>query len=68
MVARPPVRRKPPQRTPHGIAGDRYVVELRGNAYYVLDAKTGGIVGGPYRTREAAQSRSDALQQTVTRR
>ena len=44
------------------------MVELRGNAYYVFDAKTGGIVGGPYRTREAAQSRSDALQQTVTRR
>lgn len=56
------------KKTPHGIAGDRFVTELKGNAYYVVDVKTGGIVGGPYRTREAAQSRSDALQQTVVRR
>lgn len=67
-MARPSVRRRQPQRTSHGIAGDRYVVELRGTAYYVVDARTGGFMGGPYRTREAAQSRADALQQTVVRR
>ena len=56
-------------KTPHGVAGDRYVVELRGqHHYYVFDAKTGGIVGGPYREREAAQSRADALQATLARR
>jgi hypothetical protein len=68
MVARPSVRHRQPQHTPHGPAGDRFVTELRGNAYYVFDAKTGGIVGGPYRSREAAQSRADALQTTVARR
>jgi hypothetical protein len=66
---RTPVKRAEAKKTPHGIAGDRYVVELRGNAYYVVDVKSGGLFrGGPYRTREAAQSRADALQSTVVGR
>ena len=68
MVARQAVRHKKPDRIPHGIAGDRYVAELKGNAYYVIDQKTGGISGGPFRTREAAESRADALQRTIAGR
>jgi hypothetical protein len=56
-------------RTPVGIPGDQYVVELRGtSSYYVLDARNRGIMGGPYRTREQAQSRADMLNLTRSRR
>ena len=48
---------------PHGIAGDRFVVELRGQHLLRHRSKTGGIAGGPYRRREAAQSRADSLQE-----
>jgi hypothetical protein len=56
------------RRVPHGLAGDRYVVQLLGNSYYVIDQKTDGIVGGPYRERETAQARADSLQRTIARR
>ncbi len=42
----------------------RTVVEVRANAFYVVDAKTGVIVGGPYRQRESAQAHADAWQRT----
>jgi hypothetical protein len=68
-MARQSVRsNKRDKRAPHGIPGDRYVVQLLGNAYYVIDQKTDGIMGGPYRSREAAQDRADALQRTITGR
>jgi hypothetical protein len=52
----------------YGIPGERYVVELRGNLYYILDALNGGIMGGPFSNRDQAQRRSDQLNLTVTRR
>jgi hypothetical protein len=60
----------------YGIAADRYVVELRGSQFFVIDAQTGGIVGGPYSARgatavqgrAAAQARADRLNATVIRR
>jgi hypothetical protein len=59
----------------YGIAGDRYVVQLKGSSFFVVDAQTGGIVGGPYSARgkmaaqgrAAAQARCDSLNATVTR-
>jgi len=59
----------------YGIAADRYVVELRGSQFFVVDALNGGIVGGPYSARgamatqgrAAAQARADSLNATVTR-
>jgi hypothetical protein len=60
----------------YGIAADRYVVELRGSQFFVIDAQTGGIMGGPYSARgamaaqgrAAAQARADSLNATVVRR
>jgi hypothetical protein len=53
----------------YGIPGERYVVELRGqHLYYVVDARNGGIMGGPYSNRDQAQRRADQLNLTVTRR
>src|SRR5262249_28393704 len=48
-----------------GIPGETYRVELKGNAYYVANAATRVSVAGPYKTREAAQRRSDELERTV---
>jgi len=60
VVARSSVTKKTGRKT--GIPGDFFRVEIKGNSYYVLDARTRVIVGGPYNTREAAQERADALQ------
>ena len=68
MVAKAHVDRGRKARRPAGPAGDRYVVEIRANAFYVVDAKTGVIVGGPYRQRHDAQARADAWQRTVVER
>jgi hypothetical protein len=59
----------------YGIAADRFVVELRGTQFFVVDAQTGGIMGGPYSARgtmaaqgrAAAQARADSLNLTITR-
>jgi hypothetical protein len=59
----------------YGIAADRYVVDLRGAQYFVVDVQTGAIMGGPYAARgamaaqgrAACQARADALNATVTR-
>jgi hypothetical protein len=51
-----------------GIPGDRYRVELRGLSYYVIDAATGGIMGGPWGSRDPAQQRADLLNVTFRRR
>jgi hypothetical protein len=50
-----------------GIPGDAYVVELRGHAYYVIDVDTRGISAGPFSSREEAQRRGDALNQSLGR-
>jgi hypothetical protein len=53
----------------YGIPGDVYRVELRGQRlYFVIDARNGGIMGGPYSNRDQAQGRADQLNLTVTRR
>jgi DNA anti-recombination protein RmuC len=52
-------------KTPHGIAGDRFVVELKGRQYFVIDAKTSMVMGGPYSDRVLAQNRADALQRNL---
>lgn len=67
MVRKAPVGAQK-AKTADGPAGDRYVVEVRANAFYVVDAKTGVIVGGPYRQRHDAQARADAWQRTVVGR
>jgi hypothetical protein len=59
---------KKPQQTRHGVMGDLYSVQLIGNAYYVVRTTDGALYGGPYRERDTAQNRADALQRTVTRR
>jgi hypothetical protein len=56
-----------------GLPGDRYRVELRGASYWVIDAATGGVMGGPWavrngRARERAQERADMLNMTFWRR
>ena len=61
-------RAVPKEKSPkqYGIPADRYVVDLRGNRlYYVIDAQTGGMVGGPYSMRDQAQTRADTLNSTV---
>jgi hypothetical protein len=57
---------KKPER-PAGVAGDRFVVQLKGNWYYIIDAKTRLIAGGPYNTRWEAQEKADALERTKGR-
>jgi hypothetical protein len=50
----------------HGIPGDRYVTEARGqHLYYVIDALNGGIMGGPFGNRDQCQRRADQLNLTV---
>jgi hypothetical protein len=49
----------------HGIPGDRYVVELRGRQYFVVDAITSMTAGGPYIDRNTAQLRADQLNRAV---
>ena len=34
-----------------GIPGDKYRVELRNAAYWVINADTGAIMGGPWQLR-----------------
>lgn len=58
-----------------GIAHDKYQVDLRGAAYYVIDVATGAIRGGPWylregstKPREQAQHRADMLNQANWRR
>jgi hypothetical protein len=48
-----------------GIPGDVYRVEIRGNSYYVVNSQTRVTVGGPYKSRQAAQEKADALERTV---
>jgi hypothetical protein len=57
---------KKPER-PAGIPGDVYRVQLRGNAYYVINEKTRVAMGGPFKTRDAAQRRADELERTAGR-
>ena len=45
-----------------------YQVEIRGNQYYVIDTANRAIVGGPFRSRNAAQERADALEMRRPRR
>jgi hypothetical protein len=52
------VRRK---KQPPGPAGDRYVVEVRGRQFFVINASNGMVVG-VYSDRVSAQRRADALQ------
>jgi hypothetical protein len=40
----------------------KYQVEVRGNQYYVINTKTHVTVGGPFKTRDAAQNRADQLE------
>jgi hypothetical protein len=47
-----------------GIPGDVYRTEIRGSQYFVVNATTRVTVAGPYKTREAAQKRSDELERT----
>jgi hypothetical protein len=77
MVGRPPSvtrRRAAKQAQPQvGIPGDRYRVDLRGRAYWIVDSQTGGLFGGPYAIgpegRMSAQARCDQLNATTfTRR
>ena len=58
-----------------GIPGDKYRVELRGASYWVINADTGAIMGGPWqlragsaKPREKAQERADMLNRTFWRR
>jgi hypothetical protein len=65
--------RETPQKRAYGIPSDRYVVDLRGRAYWIVDSQTGGLFGGPYAIgpegRMAAQARCDQLNATTfTRR
>jgi hypothetical protein len=39
-----------------------YQVEIRGNSYYVIDTTNSALVGGPFKSREAAQRRADELE------
>jgi hypothetical protein len=52
---------------PAGIPGDRFRVQLKGNQYYVINQATGLTVAGPFKTRAAAQKRSDTLERTAGR-
>ena len=61
------------ERTPVGIPGDRYRVEVRGASLWVIDAATGMVMGGPWRlrdggAREKAQERADMLNMVHGRR
>jgi hypothetical protein len=56
-----------------GIPGDKYRVEVRGSSYWVIDASTGAVMGGPWwvrggRAREKAQQRADMLNMTYSKR
>ena len=71
MVARSTVGRD--KRDDVGIPGDKYRVELRGASFWVINADTGGVMGGPWRmrdgrAREKAQERADMLNMTFWRR
>jgi hypothetical protein len=50
---------------PVGIPGDRFRVDQKGTLFYVLDAKTGTVMAGPFRSRPNAQQRADQLERTV---
>jgi hypothetical protein len=66
MTRRTKTTKKPPEQRDVGIPGDKYRVELRGqHLYYVVDADTRGIMGGPYSNRDQAQRRADQLNLTV---
>jgi hypothetical protein len=51
---------------PVGIPGDRYRVDQKGALYWVVDAKTGTVMAGPFRSRPNAQQRADQLERTVS--
>lgn len=57
-------RREKEQRQ-RGLVGDRFVVELRGRQYFVIDARTGMTFGGPYRDRVTAQEKADAVNRNL---
>jgi hypothetical protein len=59
------VRKK--TKAPAGIPGDRYVVDLIGRQYYILDADTGLVMGGPSFSRERAQETADKLNANLGR-
>jgi hypothetical protein len=46
-----------------GIPGDKYVVELRGRTYFVINRDTLGLMG-VYPTRQEAQIQADRLNVT----
>jgi hypothetical protein len=50
-----------------GIPGDVFRVQLKGNQYFVINADTRMTVAGPYKSRDAAQRRSDDLERTKGR-
>jgi hypothetical protein len=47
-----------------GVAGMVYQVTQTGQQFMVKNAKTGHIVGGPCKTREAAQAIADRMERT----
>jgi hypothetical protein len=56
------------KRTPQVIK-ERYVVEVRGRQYWVVDSQTRGLMGGPFafgpEGRMAAMARADTLNSTL---
>ena len=61
-------RAVPKEKSPSSTASPRTATWSirRGNRlYYVIDAQTGGMVGGPYSMRDQAQTRADTLNSTV---
>ena len=58
--------KKKPQR-PAGIPGDKYVVQIKGRWYYVINTHTKLIAAGPYNTRPEAQEVADQRERTAGR-
>jgi hypothetical protein len=52
-------RRKASARNP---VLQHYQVEVRGNQYFVIDTKNVALVGGPFKSRTAAQEKADTLE------
>jgi hypothetical protein len=44
------------------VPADHFIVVVRGNQYYIVN-RTGATVGGPYRTRVAAEKAADVMEQ-----
>jgi hypothetical protein len=58
--------KKQPKRK-YGIGGDRFVTEVRGRQFFVLDADSGLVMGGPFPSREKAQEKADQLNANLGR-